>query len=52
MLKYSNNQTKVDWLVWILENHKYVMENFDEVRNNFWMSPHKSINCEPSALDR
>lgn len=30
-----NNQTKIKWLVWILENHEYVMDNFDEIRNKF-----------------
>lgn len=32
-LNKYNNQTKIEWLVWILENHEYVMENFDEVRD-------------------
>lgn len=30
-----NNQTKIKWLVWILDNYEYVMENFDEVRSKF-----------------
>ena len=30
-----NNQTKIKWLVWILDNYEYVMENFDEVREKF-----------------
>lgn len=34
-LNKYNNQTKIEWLVWILENHEYVMENFDEVRDKF-----------------
>ena len=28
-----NNQTKIKWLVWILDNYEYVMENLDEVRD-------------------
>lgn len=30
-----NNQTKVKWLVWILDNYEYLMENFDEMRDKF-----------------
>lgn len=35
-LNKYNNQTKIKWLVWILENHEYVMENFDEIRTGAW----------------
>ena len=34
-LNKYNNQTKIKWLVWILENYEYVMDNFDEVRDKF-----------------
>lgn len=30
-----NNQTQIKWIVWILENYEYVIENLDEVREKF-----------------
>lgn len=34
-LNKHNNQTKIKWLVWILENYEYVRENLDEIRDEF-----------------
>jgi len=34
-LNKYNNQTRIKWLVWILDNYEYVMENFDEIRDKF-----------------
>lgn len=34
-LNTFNNQTKIELFVWLLNNHEYIIENFDEISNKF-----------------
>jgi len=33
--KYQPQRTKITWVLWILDNHEYVLKHLDEVRNIF-----------------